>query len=107
MASTYTAFLAAPTIAALAANASILYVPTTTIINEPTAILKHFAAQDKQLTKKSEKTLSVVEGQNGSLCIETETTLEFQTGGGAYLPQLDDNMLSDRVITFPLVRPTW
>lgn len=47
--------------------------------------------------------LSTVEGES-AICLDVETTLEFITGGGAYLPGLDDNFLSDRVVTFPMVR---
>lgn len=106
MASTYTSFLASPNASALASNASIHYIPTTTSISDASAIVKHLLAQEKQVKKKSDKQLSVILGQDGSLCMETETTLEFETGGGAYLPQLDDNLLSDRVVTFPLVGPS-
>lgn len=102
MASTYQTFLAAPTTSALAPNASITYTTTTTTINEPTAILKHLQAQQKQVLKKEEKVLSAIESSNG-VCIETETTLQFRDGGGAYLPGMDENLLDERIVTFPLV----
>ncbi|KAF1992087.1 hypothetical protein K402DRAFT_459275 [Aulographum hederae CBS 113979] len=98
----YEQFLASPTTAALAEGSSIIYVPTLTTINEPTAILKHLAVQAKFLTKKSDKLLNAIESAAG-LCLEVETTLEFVNGGGAYLPGLDDNFLADRIVTFPVV----
>lgn len=98
----YERFLASPSPEALAPGASISYVPTLTTINEPAAILKHLTAQQKQLTKKSEKVLSAVEGE-GSLCLEVDTTIEFLLGGGTILPGLDDNFLADRMVFFPMV----
>ena len=99
----YERFLASPSSDALATGASISYIPTLTTINEPAAILKHLTAQQKQLTKKSEKVLSAVEG-GGSLCIDVDTTIEFVLGGGTILPGLDDNFLADRIVFFPVVR---
>lgn len=102
MASVYTAFLQSPSTAALASDASINYINTTTTINEPTGILKHLAAQQKQVEKKQEKVISTVEGPN-SLCLETQTTLKFNTGGGAYLPGIDENLLDEKEVTIPLI----
>lgn len=48
--------------------------------------------------------LHCIESEN-EICLDVETTLEFVTGGGAYLPGLDDNFLADRVVTFPIVIP--
>lgn len=100
----FEAFLRNPTTAVLADDASISYIPTLTTINEPTAILRHLQAQSRQLKKNVEKTIDVVEGGDG-LYIDTETALEFVTGGGAYLPGLDDNFLADKTATLPLVCP--
>jgi hypothetical protein len=44
----------------------------------------------------------VVEGTN-ALAVEVHTTLELLSGGGSYLPGLDDNFLADRIVTFPIV----
>src|SRR5947207_14852471 len=99
--SKYNSFLRNPSTGVLAENASITYIPTLTSITEPTAILKHLAAQAKQIRKRYENILSFIEGGNG-VCVEAETTLEFLTGGGAYLPGLDDNFLVDKVVTFPV-----
>lgn len=98
----YQQYLANPTASALADKAALNYVTTVLTINEPGAIQKHLNAQTKLLKKKDEKILSVVEGQN-ALCLEIETTIEFVTGGGAFLPGLDDNFLADRIVTLPLV----
>jgi hypothetical protein len=98
----YQDFLGNPTTGALAPNAALTYIPTLTAIHEPTAILKHYAAQAKQIKKKGDKILSAINGPNG-LAVETETTLEFISGGGAYLPGLDDNFLADKTVIFPIV----
>lgn len=98
----YEAFLASPSTGALADNASINYIPTLVTINEPTAILKHLSAQRKLLIKKSERVLSTIASSDG-LCVDIDTTIEFIGGGGAFLPGLDDNFLSDKVVYFPVV----
>lgn len=101
--SVYQSFLASPNASALNNDASLNYITTLTAINSAAAILKHHAAHQKVLTKKEEKVLSCIEGSD-ALCLDIETTLEFITGGGAYLPGLDDNFLADRVVTFPIVK---
>ena len=103
--SIYQSFLESPNASALNSNASLNYITTLTTINSATAIIKHYAAHQKVLTKKEEKILSCIEGSD-ALCLDVETTLEFITGGGAYLPGLDDNFLADRVVTFPMVKAT-
>lgn len=101
--SVYQSFLASPNASALNNDASLNYITTLTTINSAAAIIKHHAAHQKVLTKREEKVLSCVEG-SGALCLDVEITLEFNTGGGAYLPGLDDNFLADRVVTFPMVK---
>ena len=100
--SAYQSFLASPNASALSNDASLNYITTLTTINTAVAIMKHHAAHQKVLTKKDEKVLSCIEGSD-ALCLDVETTLEFITCGGAYLPGLDDNFLADRVVTFPMV----
>ncbi len=100
--SLYQAFLAAPSAAALAEGASFNYITTLTTVNEPAAIIKHLAAQQHALKKKQEKVISSIESSD-AICLDVETTLEFVTSGGAYLPGLDDNFLADRAVTFPIV----
>lgn len=99
----YQQFLSSPSAIALSDQASINYIPTLTTITEPNAILKHLVTQAKLLSKKNEKVLSAIEGDNG-ICLDIETTIEFLAGGGTYLPGLDDNFLTDRTVTFPTVR---
>lgn len=100
--SLYQTFLAAPTPAALADNASFHYIATLTTFHEPAAIVKHLSGQPQLLRRKLEKVLSTVES-NDAICLEVETTLEFVVSGGAFLPGLDDNFLTGRVVTFPIV----
>jgi hypothetical protein len=99
----YQRFLAGPSSGTLADNASLHYITTLTSIKTPTDIIKHFSTQDKVLKKKSEKVLNVIEGDN-SLALDVEVTIEFIAGGGAYLPGLDQEFLSDRMATLPVVR---
>ncbi|KAK3675455.1 hypothetical protein LTR78_004538 [Recurvomyces mirabilis] len=102
MASQYASFLKSPTTSLLAADASLVYITTTTEIKEPNAILKHLQSQQKLLDKKNEKILNTIAGQDG-LCLETETTLLFKMGGGAYLPGIDENLLDEKLVTFPVM----
>jgi hypothetical protein len=95
-------FLASPNTSLLADNASIHYITTLVSHNGPADIIKHLNSQSHQLKKKKEEFLDLVEGPN-ALAAEVETTIEFLTGGGAYLPGLDDNFLADRIVTFPIV----
>ncbi len=103
--SVYQRFLTAPDASLLAPNASLYYITTLVTINGPTEIIKHLKNQAYHLSKKEQKVLSVVGGDN-SLALEVHTTIEFGTGGGSYLPGLDDNFLTDRIVTLPMVRGT-
>ncbi|KAF2132605.1 hypothetical protein P153DRAFT_309071 [Dothidotthia symphoricarpi CBS 119687] len=98
----YQRFLDNPSAGALAENASLHYISTLTSIHNAAGIMKHMSAQEKLLKKTGQKILSTVEGQQG-LSVDVETTIEFNTGGGAYLPGLDDNFVADRIVTFPMV----
>lgn len=98
----YESYLKSPSASALSDNATLNYITTLTTINTSAAIVRHHAAHQKVLQKKEEKVLSCIEGSD-AICLDIETTLLFVTGGGAYLPGLDDNFLSDRVVTFPMV----
>jgi hypothetical protein len=99
----YNSFLASPSTGALASGATLHYITTLTSIQDATAVIKHLAVQEKQLKKKSQKIIDTVEGSH-ALSVDVETTIEFISGGGAYLPGLDDNFVSDRTVTFPMVR---
>ena len=100
--SVYQSYLANPSEAALSEQASLNYITTLTTINTAASIIKHNAAHQKVLKKKQEVVLDCVEG-TGAVTLDVETTLEFISSGGAYLPGLDDNFVSDRVVTFPMV----
>lgn len=99
----YQAFLASPSTAALADNASLHYITTLTSIQDAPAIVKHLSVQEKLLKKKEQKVLSAIENSKGELCADLEITIEFVAGGGAYLPGLDDNFVADRTVTLPMV----
>ncbi|OAX78855.1 hypothetical protein ACJ72_06833 [Emergomyces africanus] len=98
----YEQFLAEPAAASLSADAALNYITTTTSFFHPEPIIKHITSQSRVLKKKSEKIINAVEGAQ-SLCLDVETSLEFTSGGGAYLLELDDNFIVDRVVTLPIV----
>lgn len=98
----YQAYLANPTAARLTDDASLNYINTLTTINTAASIVKHHAAHQSVVKKKGEQVLDCVTGDH-AITLDIETTLEFISGGGAYLPGLDDNFLTDRVVTFPMV----
>lgn len=102
MADAYLSFLRSPSESALASDAALHYVTTTTSIHESAAIIKHYQAQEKVVKKKSENVLSSYGSSDGAV-IETETIFEFIRGGGAILPQMDDNMLADSLASLPMV----
>jgi hypothetical protein len=102
MAATYKQFLAAPSSALLAEQATLHYLTTTTSFTGPTDIIKHLNTLQKQVAKKKQDAINVVEGAN-AIVLEVDTTLEFLTSGGAYLPGLDDNFLCDRTAQLPIV----
>ena len=96
----YEAFLASPTVAALAENAALHYVPTLTTANDGHAAIKRLKTPN--VKRREEKILTAIEAQS-SLVVEVETTLEFVHDGGAYLPGLDGHFLADRVVTVLVV----
>ena len=98
----YKSYLASASPEVLSDDASLHYITTLTTINTSAAIAKHNAAHKKLLQKKEEKILSCVEGGD-AVCLDVETTLQFISGGGAYLPGLDDNFVSDHTVIFPMV----
>lgn len=98
----YEKFLASPNGSSFTEKASFSYVPTLTTLKEPDAILKHIEQQNKSVVKtKTQKVISAIEGHN-ALALDVDTTLEFISGGGAYLPGLD-NFVVDKIATFPVV----
>jgi len=98
----YKQFLAAPNSGALAADASLTYITSTTSFAGATEIIKHLNSQRNQIKKKKEDFLHVVESSE-AVAVEIDTSLEFGSSGGAYLPGLDDNFLADRIVHLPIV----
>jgi hypothetical protein len=99
---TYERFLASPNAESLAETASLNYVTTLTTVNRAEPITTHLQTQNKSVVKKrAEKVIGAVEGAS-ALSLDVETTLEFISGGGAYLPGLE-NFVTDKVVTFPAV----
>ena len=100
----YERFAASPNPLSLADDASLHYVPTLTTFAEQGPIVKHLQSQNRTVVRiKSQKTISAIEGPN-AVAVEFETTLEFVSGGGAYLPGLD-NLIADKIATLPTVSP--
>lgn len=101
LAAKYQSFIAAPAQEALAPAAALHYLPSSTSVSGPTAIARHLRAQADQVKAKHNFVHAIETAR--ALSVESETTLRFDTGGGAYLPGLDDNFLADRVVTLPVV----
>ncbi|KAF8472536.1 hypothetical protein BDZ91DRAFT_652445 [Kalaharituber pfeilii] len=98
----YLRFLSSPKASALTKSTAGLHYITTAQSVSGESIISHLNSQNNQLEKKSENVLSAFETQD-SLVLETETTIEFKTSGGFYLPGLDDNFLADQTATFVLI----
>lgn len=85
----YQRFLASPNPLNLTEDVSLHYIPTLKSFNEQGPIFRHLDNQNKNVVKtKATKTISSIESPN-AIAIETETTLDFITGGGAYLPGME------------------
>ncbi|KAL4752131.1 hypothetical protein BDW72DRAFT_75566 [Aspergillus terricola var. indicus] len=97
----YQKFLAAPSSAFLASDVSLIYITSTTEINGADRVIKHLSKQ-QELKINSQTVLDTVQGSN-ALSLDIETSLQFLTGGGAYLPNLDETFLFDRVAKFPTI----
>ncbi len=98
----YERFLTLPNPLSLSENASLNYIPTLRTFTQQGPVIRHLENQDKnEVRKKAEKIIAAVEGQS-SLSLDVETTLEFISGGGVYLPGLE-NFVTDRIVTFPSV----
>lgn len=101
----YERFLASPNPLALSETATLHYVTSLQSFNQPGPIVKHLDSQNKNVVRKNaEKVLGGVEGQS-AIALEVETTIEFLSNGGAYLPGMD-NFIVDHVATIPVVSPT-
>ncbi|KAL2199230.1 hypothetical protein P885DRAFT_31205 [Corynascus similis CBS 632.67] len=93
----YKQFLASPNSSALADTASLHYVTTTTSFTGATDIIKHLASVRNKIKKVKQDALFAIESQQ-ALALEVDTTLEFISSGGPYLPGMDDNFLADRIV---------
>ncbi|KAJ4297141.1 hypothetical protein N0V88_004059 [Collariella sp. IMI 366227] len=93
----YKQFLAAPSSSALANDASLHYVTTTSSFTGATDIIKHLSTVRNTIKKKKEDALFAIENHH-ALAVEVDTTLEFVSSGGPYLPGMDENFLSDRTV---------
>lgn len=102
MSAIYKQFLASPNSSLLAENASLHYITTLTNFSGATEIIKHFTTLRRQVNKKQEEVVNAVEGRD-TIAAEVFTAVEFLTSGGVYLPQLDDNFLTDRTAYIPIV----
>ncbi|KAL4969359.1 uncharacterized protein BDV14DRAFT_165758 [Aspergillus stella-maris] len=97
----YQRFLAAPNSAPLASDASLIYITSTTEIHGADKVIKHLTKQT-DLKINSQTIIDSVQGSN-ALSLDVDTSLQFLTGGGAYLPNLDETFLFDRVAKFPTI----
>ncbi|KAI1811466.1 hypothetical protein GGS20DRAFT_104461 [Poronia punctata] len=102
LAAVYQQFLAAPDVSHLAETATLNYITTTTSFKGSSSIVQHLSNVRRQINKKKEAILSLIEGQN-AIAVELETILEFVTSGAAYLPALDDNFVADRTVHLPII----
>ncbi|KAL2444481.1 hypothetical protein ABEF95_016887 [Exophiala dermatitidis] len=94
----YQRFLERPNPINLSENASLHYVTTLTSFSQPGPIVRHLESQNRNVVKtKSARIISAVEASN-ALALEVETELEFISGGGSYLPGLE-NFIVDKTAT--------
>ena len=99
---TYEDFLKAPNPLVLSENIFLCYTTTAKSFAKPEPVIRHLVDQNKNVVKKkSENIIQAVDGQN-KLALVVETTVEFVSGGGAYLPGLE-NFVTDKIATFPIV----
>jgi hypothetical protein len=98
----YQRFLSDPRSAPLAPDVSLIYITSTTEFNGAEAVLKHLTKQQHIIKTNSQTVIDAVQGSN-ALSLDIETALQFVSGGGAYLPNLDETFLLDRVAKFPTV----
>lgn len=98
----YERFLQSPNAQNLADDATLQYVTTLTSFSKQDRIIKHFDDQDRNVVKKKvQKVISAVEGLT-SVAVIVETSLQFISSGGAYLPG-QDTFILDRTVTLPVV----
>lgn len=98
----YKRFLGSPSADALADDASLHYITTTTSFAGASNITKHLSSLASQVKKEKETVLYAIEGQD-AIALEVNTSLEFLIQGGPYLPGLEDNYVADRKVNFTIV----
>ena len=99
----YQRFLDLPNPISLSENVSLHYITTLQTFSSPANIIRHLESQNKKVVKtKSTRIISAVEGPD-AIALEVETLLEFISGGGSYLPGLE-NFIADKIATIPTVR---
>ncbi|KAL4916673.1 hypothetical protein BDW62DRAFT_102321 [Aspergillus aurantiobrunneus] len=97
----YQRFLAAPSSAPLASDVSLIYITSTTEFKGADKVIKHLTKQ-QDVKVNSQTVIDAVQGSN-ALSLDVDTAVQFVSGGGAYLPNLDETFLFDRVATFPTI----
>lgn len=98
----YERFLQSPNPSNLANDATLQYVTTLTSFSQQDRIIKHLDDQNRNVVKKkAQKVISAVEGLT-SVAVIVETSLQFISSGGAYLPG-QDTFIIDRTVTLPVV----
>lgn len=97
----YQRFLAAPSSGPLASDVSLYYITSTTEFKGAEKVIKHLTKQ-QEIKIKSQTIIDAVQGSS-ALSLDVDTSLQFLTGGGAYLPNLDETFLFDRDARFPTV----
>ena len=99
----YQRFLDLPNPISLSEDASLHYITTLNTFSSPSNIVRHLESQNKRVVKtKNTRIISAVESSN-AIALEVETVLEFISGGGSYLPGLE-NFVVDKIATIPTVR---
>lgn len=98
----YQRFLDLPNPLSLSENVSLHYITTLKTFSSPAKIVQHLETQNKKEVKtKNGRIISAVESPN-AVALEIETVLEFISGGGTYLPGLE-NFIVDKIATIPTV----
>ena len=98
----YQRFLEVPNPISLSERASLHYINTLTTFPDPAAIIRHLETQNKKVVRtKSAKVITAIEGHN-ALAAEVELVLEFISGGGSYLPGME-NFIVDKIATIATV----
>ncbi|KAI9798438.1 MAG: hypothetical protein M1833_004832 [Piccolia ochrophora] len=97
--SIYRDFLRSPSLASLADDVSLHYITSLTSLKGSENVVRQLSS--KALRKHEEKIIDAIEGEE-AVSLIVQTTMEFLTSGGAYMPGLDDNFLTDRTVTLPI-----